>query len=437
VHQGVDRQDARALPGAANDDHRALPGAGRHRLAAAALLLPLVAARLAWRDYFVRVVPTGVATSLDIALSNLSLALVTLTFYTMCKSSAGVFLLLFAFLFRLETPSFKLLGIILIISVGVLCIVACVWCSLPVAGETEFELVGFILVMLASFMAGLRWVLLQVLLQVEGAGEQRDMPAGVNNDDPAQAGVAAEPSTAEADGKSGARNQPCGGEKSDGGKRSSGSRSPDPRQQRDEGRGGGARSPDPRLNRDGGRGGGARSPDLRLNRDGGRGGGARLPDPRLHRDGGRGGGVRSPDPRQNRAEAATARQIRGSTGTVGAGAVRTRQIRGGITAEEAEGICAHQILITLVMRDAEVAIARLTCNGTVERSGEARRARLTGTCNMKKAGKADTVRSIGNRAGAGGTAVGLARLAGVGNTTEDVPVREDGINAAAEREAAG
>ncbi|CAI5959992.1 unnamed protein product [Closterium sp. NIES-65] len=58
---------------------------------------------------------------------------------------------------ELETPSFKLLGIILIISVGVLCIVACVWCSLPVAGETEFELVGFILVMLASFMAGLRW----------------------------------------------------------------------------------------------------------------------------------------------------------------------------------------------------------------------------------------------------------------------------------------
>ncbi|CAI5952635.1 unnamed protein product [Closterium sp. NIES-65] len=36
---------------------------------------------------------------------------------------------------------------------------------LHVVGETEFELLGFILVMLASFMAGLRWVLLQVLLQ--------------------------------------------------------------------------------------------------------------------------------------------------------------------------------------------------------------------------------------------------------------------------------
>ncbi|CAI5490719.1 unnamed protein product [Closterium sp. Naga37s-1] len=121
----------------------------------------LPATPISWRDYFLRVVPTAVATSLDIALSNLSLALITLTFYTMCKSSAPVFLLLFAFLFRLETPSFKLLGIMLVISVGVL---------FTVAGETEFELLGFILVMVAAFVSGLRWVLLQVLLQGDKLG---------------------------------------------------------------------------------------------------------------------------------------------------------------------------------------------------------------------------------------------------------------------------
>ncbi|CAI5953344.1 unnamed protein product [Closterium sp. NIES-64] len=65
----------------------------------------------------------ALATSLDIALSSFSLALVTRTFYSMWRV------------------------------------------VLPVVGETEFELLGFILVMLASFMAGLRWVLLQVLLQ--------------------------------------------------------------------------------------------------------------------------------------------------------------------------------------------------------------------------------------------------------------------------------
>ncbi|CAI5990465.1 unnamed protein product [Closterium sp. NIES-65] len=83
----------------------------------------LPASPISWRDYFVRVVPTAVATSLDIALSSFSLALVTRTFYSMWRV------------------------------------------VLPVVGETEFELLGFIFVMLASFMAGLQWVLLQVLLQ--------------------------------------------------------------------------------------------------------------------------------------------------------------------------------------------------------------------------------------------------------------------------------
>ncbi|CAI5971909.1 unnamed protein product [Closterium sp. NIES-64] len=50
--------------------------------AIASLLLPLVTA-ISWRDYFVRVVPTAVATSLDITLSSFSLALVTRTFYSM------------------------------------------------------------------------------------------------------------------------------------------------------------------------------------------------------------------------------------------------------------------------------------------------------------------------------------------------------------------
>ncbi|CAI5988117.1 unnamed protein product [Closterium sp. NIES-65] len=326
--------------------------------------------------------------------------------------------------------------------------------------------------------------------QEEGAGEQREMPAGVDDDDPAQAGVAAEPSTAEAEEKGGTtRDLPRDGEKGDGGGRGSGARSPDPRQQRDEGRGDGARSPDPRLNRNGGRGGGARSPEPRLNRDGGRDGGTRSPDPRMYREGGRGGGARSPDPRQQRdeglrarqiggrivtgnavaararqtrvsrtrtggteaatarqdgsncrkkgAEAATARQSYGDTRTVDAGEACAHQIRGGITTGEAGGSCALQVLVTLVMRDAEATTARLICNGIMERGGEARRARPTGTGNMKKAGEADTARSFGNRAGMRGAAEGITHLIGTGSMTEDVPVREDGINAKAERKAAG
>ncbi|CAI5519535.1 unnamed protein product [Closterium sp. Naga37s-1] len=116
---------------------------------------------LSSRDYCLRVIPTAVATAVDIALSNQSLAYITLTFYTMCKSSAPMFLLLFAFIFRLEPISFRLIGVMMVISVGVL---------FTVAGEASFHLWGFVLVMLSAMASGLRWVLIQVLLQKDRLG---------------------------------------------------------------------------------------------------------------------------------------------------------------------------------------------------------------------------------------------------------------------------
>ncbi|KAI3744146.1 hypothetical protein L1987_57222 [Smallanthus sonchifolius] len=116
---------------------------------------------MSWKDYFMRVVPTAVGTALDINLSNASLVFISVTFATMCKSAAPIFLLIFAFAFRLESPSFKLLGIMLIISAGVL---------LTVARETEFDLWGFIFVMLAAVMSGFRWSMTQILLQKEVYG---------------------------------------------------------------------------------------------------------------------------------------------------------------------------------------------------------------------------------------------------------------------------
>ncbi|PON96502.1 Sugar phosphate transporter domain containing protein [Trema orientale] len=116
---------------------------------------------MSWRDYFLRVVPTALGTAMDINLSNASLVSISVTFATMCKSAAPIFLLLFAFAFRLESPSVKLSGIILVICAGIL---------LTVAKETEFELGGFILVMLAAVMSGFRWCMTQILLQKETYG---------------------------------------------------------------------------------------------------------------------------------------------------------------------------------------------------------------------------------------------------------------------------
>ncbi|OAE19394.1 hypothetical protein AXG93_698s1230 [Marchantia polymorpha subsp. ruderalis] len=112
---------------------------------------------MSWKDYFLRVVPTAVATALDINLTNMSLVFISVTFETMCKSGAPVFLLLFAFAFKLEVPSYKLLGVMLIIASGVM---------LTVVKETQLNVVGFIFVMAASIMTGFRWTVTQLLLQV-------------------------------------------------------------------------------------------------------------------------------------------------------------------------------------------------------------------------------------------------------------------------------
>ena len=73
----------------------------------------------------------------------------------MCKSSSLAFVLIFAFLFRLESPSIKLVAIIVTMTLGVI---------MMVAGEVAFDILGFILVILAAFFSGFRWSLTQILL---------------------------------------------------------------------------------------------------------------------------------------------------------------------------------------------------------------------------------------------------------------------------------
>lgn len=105
--------------------------------------------------YLTRLVPCGAATSLDIGLGNMSLRFISLTFLTMCKSSALAFVLLFAFLFRLESPSVKLIIIIATMTVGVV---------MMVAGEAAFNALGFALIIASAFFSGFRWGLTQILL---------------------------------------------------------------------------------------------------------------------------------------------------------------------------------------------------------------------------------------------------------------------------------
>ncbi|KAF6089374.1 solute carrier family 35 member C2 [Phyllostomus discolor] len=97
---------------------------------------------LSWPDYLRRVAPTALATALDVGLSNWSFLYITVSLYTMTKSSAVLFILIFSLIFKLEELS------------------------------TQFNMEGFALVLGASFIGGIRWTLTQILLQKAELGLQ-------------------------------------------------------------------------------------------------------------------------------------------------------------------------------------------------------------------------------------------------------------------------
>ncbi|KAF9300488.1 Triose-phosphate Transporter [Mortierella antarctica] len=117
--------------------------------------------RLTIHSYVTQVVPCAIAAALEICMANASLMYITLSFYTMIKSSTPIWVLVFAFFFRLEKPRMSLILIIGVIVIGVV---------LTVAGEAQFDMTGFILVLMASVMSGLRWSMTQMLLQKDTLG---------------------------------------------------------------------------------------------------------------------------------------------------------------------------------------------------------------------------------------------------------------------------
>ncbi|KAF0036624.1 hypothetical protein F2P81_011936 [Scophthalmus maximus] len=118
---------------------------------------------LSWKDYLIKVAPTALATALDIGLSNWSLLFITISLYTMTKSTAVLFILFFSLVFKLEEPNPFLILVVLLISIGLF---------MFTYESTQFELEGFIMVLLASFIGGIRWTLTQVLMQKAELGLQ-------------------------------------------------------------------------------------------------------------------------------------------------------------------------------------------------------------------------------------------------------------------------
>ena len=111
---------------------------------------------LSWQEFWAISIPCGVVTAADVGLSNRSMVSISLSFYTMVKASTPVFVLFWAWLFKIERITWALMGVIAVIAAGEF---------LTVFGETHFVMAGFVQCLVASMLSGARWTLVQLKLQ--------------------------------------------------------------------------------------------------------------------------------------------------------------------------------------------------------------------------------------------------------------------------------
>lgn len=123
---------------------------------------------LGWAVYVKQLAITGVASALDIGFSNWSFEFITVSLYTMTKSTCIIFILGFSLVFGLERRRCSLVFIVILIAVGLF---------MFTYQSTQFNTEGFLLVLSASFLAGLRWTLAQLVMQRKevGLGNPIDM----------------------------------------------------------------------------------------------------------------------------------------------------------------------------------------------------------------------------------------------------------------------
>lgn len=112
--------------------------------------------RLPMKDQIRWLAPIGICASLDIGLSNWALEYVTISLYTMAKSSSILFIVGFSLLLRLERWRTALGVESALIAAGLFLFT---WRS------AQLDLTGLLLVELAAACTGVRWTVSQLVMQ--------------------------------------------------------------------------------------------------------------------------------------------------------------------------------------------------------------------------------------------------------------------------------
>nr|ACO15708.1 Solute carrier family 35 member C2 [Caligus clemensi] len=111
---------------------------------------------LDWRTYIRQLSIIGCTSAMDIGLSNWAIEFVTISLYTITKTTSIPFILLFALIFRLEKKSCGLISTVLMIFLGLF---------IFSYESTSFNFIGFSMALSASVLAGVRWTYTQLIMQ--------------------------------------------------------------------------------------------------------------------------------------------------------------------------------------------------------------------------------------------------------------------------------
>ncbi|KAI8452904.1 hypothetical protein BY996DRAFT_6431699 [Phakopsora pachyrhizi] len=105
--------------------------------------------------FWKKILPISILFSVSLVLSNAVYLYLSVSFIQMIKAASPVAVLLTLILFGLQSPSFYLISIVLLISFGI---------GLASYGEVRFNLIGFIIQIVAILVEANRVVLIQILL---------------------------------------------------------------------------------------------------------------------------------------------------------------------------------------------------------------------------------------------------------------------------------
>jgi len=116
---------------------------------------------IGWGNLLGKVGLVALVASLDIGLSQASFQYIQVALYTVTKSTSIIFILFFSLLFGLERKHWSLVIIVSMIGFGL---------TMFTYKSTDFNVLGFLMVLCASFLSGIRWTLSQLIMQKSSLG---------------------------------------------------------------------------------------------------------------------------------------------------------------------------------------------------------------------------------------------------------------------------